>query len=69
MRDEEVEKLEEQARWWETVGDVLGYRLSGWTGKHSASFVRDDLRKTVLQLNGLDAERLLKYAVDNDEEK
>jgi len=62
MNKKEVEKIEEDMQWWEVVGNLLGYKLYGITERHRASFIRDDTRKTILQLSNQDALRIRKLA-------
>lgn len=62
-----VEEIEADAVWWESVGKVMGYQLNGWTMRHTASFIRDDKRNTIIQLTAHDARMLLKYAPNDGE--
>ena len=45
--------------YWEKVAAVLGYRLYAYTGRNSASLIRNDRYQTSLQINGTDGDRII----------
>lgn len=40
--EEELDQITADKNYWLDVGEILGIRLTGWTGRTSAQFLRED---------------------------